>query len=119
MHKYKQLLVWQKARELTKDVYQISKSFPKDETFNLTSQIRRASTSVMLNISEGAGRFSDADFARFLTMASGSTHEVECAAIVAFDQEYIAESTLQLIEDKVSEVSKMLFKLHQSLTNKS
>jgi four helix bundle protein len=119
MHKYKQLLVWQKSRTLTKEVYSISKDFPRVEDFNLTSQIRRASTSIMLNISEGAGRFSNPDFARFLTIASGSANEVGCASVIAFDQGYIAESTLNSLENQVEEILKMLFKLRKSLLKTS
>ena len=119
MHKYKQFLVWQKSRTLTKEVYMISMDFPCVEDFNLTAQIRRASTSIMLKISEGAGRFSNPNFARFFTIASGSANEVGRAAIIAFDQGYIEEPTVNSVENQVEEILKMLFKLRKSLAKSS
>ncbi len=65
MHNYKELKVWQKAREFVVAVYQLTKRFPKDELFGLTSQLRRAAASVPLNIAEGAGCDSELEFARF------------------------------------------------------
>jgi four helix bundle protein len=69
MQDFKNLKVWQKSHELTLEIYKVTASFPKEELFGLTSQIRRASSSISANIAEGCGRQSDADFARFLQIA--------------------------------------------------
>jgi len=119
MHRYKDLRVWQFARELTKEIYTLSQSFPKEETFGLTSQIRRASVSIMLTIAEGAGRFTEKDFAKFLTIASGSANEVESAAIIAFDQDYITEDQLNGISEKIESLNNMLFRLQERLRKPS
>ena len=77
MQDFRQLRVWQLAHELTLDVYRITKSFPKDEQYGLTSQLRRCSSSIAANIAEGCGRGSDSEFARFLQIAMGSACEFE------------------------------------------
>ena len=77
MQNFRNLKVWQKAHMLTLDVYKATKSFPREEMYGLTSQIRRASVSIAANIAEGTCRNGDADFGRFLQMAAGSASEVE------------------------------------------
>lgn len=89
MKDFKTLKVWEKSHALTLDIYKISNSFPKEEMFGLTSQIRRAATSIGLNIAEGCGRGTDADFRRFLQIAFGSACEVEYCILLSFDLEYI------------------------------
>ncbi len=76
MHHLEQLKVWKLAMEIAKDVYIITKDFPSEEKFGLTSQVRRAAVSIASNIAEGAGRYSDKEFAQFLSIASGSSFEV-------------------------------------------
>lgn len=85
MQDFKKLKVWEKAHELTLDIYKISNNFPKEEIYALTSQIRRASASIGLNIAEGCGRVTIPDFKHFLVMAMGSINEVEYCLILAFD----------------------------------
>ena len=77
MKDFRSLLVWQKYRELTLQIYNETKSFPKEELFGLTSQIRRACSSIPANIAEGCGRGTDGDFQRFLQIAFGSASEVD------------------------------------------
>lgn len=77
MHKYKELIVWQKSRLLVKDVYDLMNVLPEDEKFGLISQIKRAAVSMVSNIAEEAGRSSDKDFIRFLDIANGSAFELE------------------------------------------
>jgi four helix bundle protein len=77
MQNYKDLKVWQKAHALTLMVYKITKCFPKEETFGMTSQMRRASVSVPANIAEGCGRITRPDIAHFFQIALGSLHELE------------------------------------------
>ncbi|MEZ4844628.1 MAG: four helix bundle protein [Bacteroidia bacterium] len=91
MHNFKELKVWQKSRILVKDVYLISKSFPKDEQFGITSQIRRAVISVSNNIAEGSGRNTKGKFKQFLVMAYGSALELGNLLILCLDLEMIQE----------------------------
>ena len=77
MKDFRTLKVWEKSHQFTLKIYSLSRNFPKDELFGLVSQIRRASSSIAINIAEGCGRGSDADFARFLQISMGSASETE------------------------------------------
>lgn len=90
-HNYKKLTIWLRAKELVKVVYLISEKFPDSERFGITSQIRRAIVSVVLNIVEGSGRNSSKDFAHFLNMAYTSLLEVECLMILSVDLNFLNE----------------------------
>ncbi|MCB0537590.1 MAG: four helix bundle protein [Bacteroidetes bacterium] len=114
-HNYKKLLIWQEARVLVKEIYLISKSFPEDERFGLTSQIRRAIVSVSLNIVEGSGRVSDKDFANFLNMAYTSLLEVEGILILIVDLEYYKEFELDSLNNKIEELLKMIYTFRENL----
>jgi len=118
MHNFKELKIWQKSRLLVKDVYLLSKKYPDDERFGLISQTRRAVVSILLNIAEGSGRGSDNDFAHFLDIANGSAREVETAMIIALDLEYISEDDFENINNQLTEVQRMIFRLQQTLRNK-
>lgn len=83
MHIFKELKVWGKAIELVLEIYKIVSKFPKDEIFGLTSQIKRAAVSIPSNIAEGAGRNSDKDFVRFLSIAQGSSYELYTQIVLA------------------------------------
>ncbi len=74
MQDFRQLKVWEKAHQLTLTVYSVTRSFPKDELYSVSSQMRRAAASIPTNIAEGCGRGSDADFARFIQIALGSAN---------------------------------------------
>lgn len=93
--KFENLLVWQKAMDLNDMVFQISKSFPPEEKFNLTSQIRRAADSVSLNIAEGSTSQSNLEFARFLGYSIRSVVEVVCALFIAKRRNYLSEELFQ------------------------
>ncbi|MCK5169128.1 MAG: four helix bundle protein, partial [Bacteroidales bacterium] len=95
MHNFKELIVWQKARKLVKEIYLILKSFPEDEKYGIISHIRRASISIPANIAEGAGRNTDNDFGRFLDIANGSSFELETLIILSFDLEYLLKSDFE------------------------
>jgi four helix bundle protein len=77
MHRYKELKVWQESVELAVDIYKITKKFPDEELYGLTSQLRRAGVSVSSNIAEGAGRGTDGEFKHFLGISNGSACEIE------------------------------------------
>jgi four helix bundle protein len=112
MRDYKKYEVWQKAHTLTLFVYQnVLPVLPTSEKFDLSSQLKRATYSIALNIAEGAGRNSDADFARFLDMALGSCHETEYALLLIKDLNYISEELYRQTDNKVNEVKAMLIGL--------
>ena len=90
MHNFKELKVWQKGRKFVKDIYLLTRNFPQEELFVLTSQMRRAAISIPSNIAEGSGRGSDKDFARFIDIATGSSFELESQLYVASDLEYFS-----------------------------
>lgn len=115
MHNYREIKIWQKARVLVKDVYLVTKEFPSEELYGLTSQTRRAVVSVMLNIAEGAGRGTDKEFSHFLDIAKGSLFEVESLIILACDLEFIAENKKDDLMDKTSEIVKMLISFQKNL----
>ena len=112
---YKELIVWQKAMDLAEAIHRLSKLFPKEELYGLTSQLRRAAVSVPSNIAEGQARQSTAEFRNFLSIAQGSLAEVETQLLLALRFEYLtqpqAASALALRE----EISKMLFALRSKL----
>ena len=89
MHKYKELKVWQKGRELVKFIYELTNKFPKEEIYSLTSQIRRAAISIPSNIAEGAGHFSNKEFSRFLEIAYASSCELDTQIILSFDSDLL------------------------------
>ena len=89
MHKYKELLVWQKAVDLAVDVYKITKQFPNEEKFGLVSQINRCGVSISSNIAEGAGRNTTGEFNHFLGIATGSSFELETQLTIANKLGYI------------------------------
>jgi four helix bundle protein len=124
--KVQDLIVWQRAIELTVKTYELTQSFPKDEIYGLTSQMRGASVSVASNIAEGRGRLNRAEFRQFLGLAQGSIFELKTQLLVARRLEMGKRKTLDEAESLSDEVSKMLAafieKLHpatQELTAES
>ena len=108
MQDFKKLKVWQKAHNLTLEIYAVSKRFPRDELFGITSQLRRASSSVAANIAEGSGRKSKREFAHFLAIAIGSVSEVEYFLILANDLKYLSQIDFQRINTLANETKRML-----------
>ena len=116
MRDYKKYDVWLKSHQLCLYVYkEIIICFPKEEKFELVSQIKRAAYSIPLNIVEGCGRNSDNDFAHFLDMSLGSAHEVEYCALLSFDLNYINNEQHDLLFRKVNDVKAMLINLIKSI----
>lgn len=116
MRDFKQLKVWQKAHRLALEIYRHTQSFPAEERFGLTIQLRRAAASVPSNIAEGAGRNTDLDFARFLSIAAGSTSEVEYQLLLARDLALLPEEPYRQLDRLVNEVKRMLNSFIQSLS---
>jgi four helix bundle protein len=102
------LIVWQRAIQLTVGIYTLTRSFPKDELYGLTSQMRRASVSVASNIAEGRGRLNPAEFRQFLGIAQGSIFELRTQLVVARQLEMGEGKALDKAENLSEEVSKML-----------
>ena len=108
MRDFRELKVWHKAHGLTLDVYRATKSFPKEELYGLTSQIRRAAVSIGANIAEGAGKNSRFEFARYLQIASGSASELEYHLLLSSDLGYLVPEIYELLSEQVIETKKML-----------
>ncbi|WKZ39603.1 MAG: four helix bundle protein [Anaerolineales bacterium] len=115
MKDFRKLKVWEKAHQLALAVYKVTKSFPKEELYGLTSQIRRASMSIPTNIAEGCGRQTDAEFARFLQIAMGSASETEYQLLLARDLEFLSNEQYQQLHNDVTEVKRMLTSFMQTL----
>jgi four helix bundle protein len=108
MRDFRELKVWEKAHQLTLDVYRVTRAFPKEELYGLTSQIRRAASSVGANIAEGAGKNSRPEFARFLQIALKSASELEYHILLSRDLGYLAPELHELLSVQVVETKKML-----------
>jgi four helix bundle protein len=113
--RFQKLDVWQQARLLNKKIYGLSKAFPSNEPYSLTSQIRRASISVSSNIAEGSGRNSDADFAHFLEIAYGSLMEVVSQLFLALDEGYITQLQMDEIASEADILASQLVALSKTL----
>jgi len=108
MKDFRRLKVWDKAHQLTLAIYKVTKRFPKEEMYGLASQMRRSSASIATNIAEGCGRNSDADFCRFLVVASGSGSELEYQLLLCRDLGYLNEKEYEALLVQLTEVKKML-----------
>jgi four helix bundle protein len=111
---FEDLNVYNKAIDLVSDVYLLTKTFPKDEMFGLTSQLRRAAVSISLNISEGSAR-SKKDFSRFIDMARGSVFECVTLLQISLKQRYVGQKKFIDLKDKLTDLSKMLSGLRRSI----
>ncbi|WP_298396436.1 four helix bundle protein [Flavobacterium sp.] len=111
---FEKLIAWQKGRELAILIYKTTKLFPKDETFGLTSQMRRCSISIASNLAEGSGRSSMKDKARFSEIAYSSSLELLNQIILSFDFEYVDEIQYIQIREKITEVNMLIDGLHKS-----
>jgi four helix bundle protein len=115
MKDFRQLKVWEKAHELTLAVYQITARFPRDELYGLTAQLRRCSSSVLANLAEGCGRDSDAELARYCSIALGSASELEYHLLLAKDLGLIKEEDHAQLSYRATELKRMLTALRQKL----
>jgi four helix bundle protein len=112
---FRELKVWRKAHELTLAVYQITASFPREELYGLTAQLRRASSSIAANLAEGCGRNGDAELARFCSMAMGSASELEYHLLLARDLKLIRPQDYDALDQRATELKRMLTALLQKL----
>lgn len=111
MQRYRDLEVWKRSHALVLRIYQLTKGFPDDERFGMTSQLRRAAVSVPANIAEGSKRRTNQDFARFLNISEGSMSEVDYLLLCSKDLGYLPDSVLEPIAKEIDEISRMLYRL--------
>ncbi len=115
---YTDLIVWQKAMDFVETVYRATASFPKEEVYGLTAQLRRAAVSVPSNIAEGQGRDSKPDYRRFLSMAYGSLREAETQILIAERLRYLDSETRRNLMQIAAEIGRLVNGLARSLSPK-
>ncbi|MGQ9571239.1 MAG: four helix bundle protein, partial [Thermodesulfovibrionales bacterium] len=115
---YKELKVWQKAYQLCVDIYKITKNFPKEERYGLTSQIRRSAVSATSNIVEGYGRKITPEYIQALYIAYGSNCELETQTLLSGDLGFIKADKLEKLQNDIGDIERMLKGLIKSLENK-
>lgn len=115
MRDFKKYDIWKLSHEFTLEIYELTEKFPQKEIYGITSQIRRASSSIPTNISEGCGRDSDAEFNRFLTIALGSASETEYLLILSKDLNFISENTFEKLNIDINTIKRKIYTLKQKL----
>ncbi len=115
MRNFEDLEVWQLAHTLTLELYRLTKAFPRDEIFGLTSQIRRAAGSIGANLAEGCGRWGEAELARYVQIAMGSASELHNHLRLATDLGYVAETDYLITLSALTSIRKMLTSLLQTV----
>lgn len=115
MRPHEKLEVWKKAVDFVVLIYEITKSFPPDEKFGLTSQIRRASVSIPANIAEGAARQSEKEFLQFISIAQGSSSEVETELLIACKIGYLEQTKYLELKQEIDSIGRMLIGLSNHL----
>ncbi len=118
MKSHKDLIVWQKSIEFVLNIYKITKLFPHEELYGITSQIRRASVSISSNIAEGAARKGKKEFIQFLYISLGSVSELETQIIIAHGLEYIDSETENLFQMELKAIRNMILGLIKQLNLK-
>ncbi|MBJ6366715.1 four helix bundle protein [Snuella sp. CAU 1569] len=116
---FEKLNVWKKSRILSALIYKITKTFPEDEKFGLTSQMKRSAVSISSNIAEGTGRTSGKDKARFTEIAFSSALELLNQLILSYDLEFISEENYKNTREYISEITAMLDGVHKSQLKKT
>lgn len=116
---YRDLVVWQKAYDLSLAVYRATRDFPKDEVYGLRSQMRRAAISIPSNIAEGYGRRTTAEYTRSLNIAYGSNCELETQLSLAADLNFIERTVAGKLAQQTAEVERMLTALRRALAHRS
>ena len=116
MHNLTELKIWNKAIDLAVDVYKATSTYPTDERFGLTSQLRRASVSIPSNIAEGAGRNSKKEFCNFLGIANGSSYEVQTQLVISNKLNLLNDDKLSGLLKQIEELQKMNYSFQQMLS---
>jgi len=106
MHNFRKLKFWEKSRILVKEIYELTKTFPSQERFEPSSQMKRAASSVIFNTADGAGWHAEKEFKRFLDISSGSLSELKAQLIISFDLGYLGSIILDNFEEKYRKLEK-------------
>ena len=115
MQNFKDLKVWEKAHLFTLSIYNVTKSFPREEIYSLTNQLRRAASSIPANIAEGCGKNSKADLANFLNISLGSANEAEYFLILSKDLNYLPLLLFNELDDTINQIKAILISLIQKV----
>ncbi|MFQ5633355.1 MAG: four helix bundle protein [bacterium] len=118
MRDFRTVNSWHKAHALTIKVYKITKDFPREELYGITSQLRRACSSIPTNIAEGCGRETEAELCRFSYIAMGSASETECLFILTKDLKYISDTQYRELSNDIVEIKKIITGYIQKLKTK-
>lgn len=118
MHQFKNLEIWKKSQTMCLEIYGLTNTFPKSETFGLQSQIRRSAVSIPSNIAEGTSRNSNKEFSRFIEIALGSAFELETQLIIENQLNYIENGSFDRISAELNSVIQMTMKFRSLLRNK-
>ena len=116
MFDFRKLRIWQEGYTLTLQVYELTRSFPRDELFGLTSQMRRAANSVPHNIAEGCGRYSRPELLRFTVIAMGSASELQSETLVTQGLGYLTDKQAETLLSDIIRLRKMLTAFHQKVS---
>jgi len=116
---YRNIVAWQRAHEVTLRMNELTRTFPREETYGLSSQIRRASFSVAANIAEGSGRETDKDFLRFFYISLGSLKEVDYATLLAYDLKYLNSELFEKLQTRLNQTFAALQGLIKSVKQKA
>ncbi len=116
VHNFHNMGIWKAGIELADQIYDITKLFPQQEMFGLSSQMQRAAVSVPSNIAEGSGKSTDKEFAHFLDHAIGSLYELETQLLISFRRNYIAEEQYKLTNNNIITLQKRVFAFKDTLS---
>lgn len=114
VHNFRELKVWQKSIELSKEIYKLTTNFPKEEKYGLISQIQRCSVSIPSNIAEGCGRIGNNELKHFLTISLGSSYELETQIILSKEFGFITNEQKEQTIYQIQEIQKMIVGLYKS-----
>ena len=109
MRNFLNLEIWKRSHQFVLKIYNITKSFPREEVFGLSSQMRRSSSSIPTNIAEGCGRNTNPQFVHFLNISSGSCSEIQYQLILSRDLTYISEKAFEELHSEIIEIRKMIY----------
>lgn len=115
MRDFTKLDIWKRSHLLTLEVYKVTKHFPKEELFKLTSQMRSCASSIPMNIAEGCGRNTNPQFAHYLQISTGSCNELQYQLILSKDLEYISNELFNELHSEVVEIRRMIIKYRSML----
>ena len=115
MHRYKKLNIWKRSLALATEIYEVTSKFPQEEKYGLVSQLRRCVVSIGSNIAEGAGRNTKKDFKRFVSIAYGSSCELETQLMIAKNLQLLGKEEGESLFKEIDELQKMMFKFSKKL----